>query len=369
MVTKPSMPNKKEFFKYINEIWDNQWLTNNGPLLQKFEIEMKNYLNCPNICFTTNGHSSLEIAIKGLGITGEVITTPFTFASTVHAITLNNLTPVFCDIKKSDLTIDESKIEDLITDKTTAIIPVHVYGHTCNIEAIKKIADKHNLKVIYDAAHAFGVQKNGTSIASYGDASIFSFHATKIFNTVEGGAIIYKDKKYTRLFNAYRNFGIEGEEQIDFIGGNHKMNEIQAAMGLANMKNFSKVLEKRKKLTLHYRKLLSNIPGIKFFEPETMSDYTYNYSYFPILIDENIFGINRDYLYNNLKEYNIFARKYFYPLVCDFGCYKKIYNNVELPVAREISEKILCLPLYADLKKEDIDYICNCIKKCSSIHA
>lgn len=253
-VTKPFMPELTEYVSYVEKIWDNCWLTNKGPVYKEFEVELKKYLNVNNLCLTVNGHSALDIAVKTLNLTGEVITTPFTFASTTHSLTLNNIKPVFCDIKESDLTIDEDKIEALITDKTTAIMPVHVYGHSCNVNKIEKIAKKYNLKVIYDAAHSFGVTKNGKSIAECGDVSIFSFHATKLFHTIEGGCAIYKNANLELLFNAYRNFGIYSEEEINYVGGNAKMNEFQAAMGIINLKHIEEIIKKRKQLTLYYRK-------------------------------------------------------------------------------------------------------------------
>lgn len=351
-VTKPYFPDKSEFQFFLDQIWENQYLTNNGPLHREFEQQLKDYLQCTNLTLTVNGHSALDIALKGLNLTGEVITTPFTFASTTHALTLNNLTPVFCDIKKSDLTIDESKIESLITDRTSAIMPVHVYGHMCDIDKITEIANHHNLKVIYDAAHTFGVKYQNHALANYGDVSMLSFHATKIFHTIEGGALVYSDNSKKRIFETLKNFGIEGEEIIDFVGGNAKMNEFQAAMGLINLKHINSLIDERKNLTLHYRVLLSQIPDIRFFTPEELyHDFEYNYSYFPILTHD------RDSLYNYLKTQNIYSRKYFYPLIPDFGCYKNQFSQVEIPVARQIASKVLCLPLYNGLTNQDIDYI------------
>lgn len=361
MVTKPFMPDIKEYEEYLDQIWKNRWLTNKGPLFKKFGIQLRDYLGIDELRLTVNGHSALDIAIKALNLSGEVITTPFSFASTTHALVLNNIKPVFCDIKECDMTIDEKKIESLITDKTTAIMPVHVYGHACNVEVIEKIAKKHNLKVIYDAAHAFGVSKNGISISNYGDASIFSFHATKIFHTIEGGCVIYHDKKYSKLLDAYRNFGIYSEDVIDYIGGNSKMNEFQAAMGLVNLKHINELLQKRKELSLYYRTKLVNVSGIKYFVPENLSDFEYNYAYFPILVDKDKFGLSRDELYILLKDKNVYTRKYFYPLIPDFGCYKGKYDEYKLPISRKIAEQILCLPLYNDLSIDDINYICYTI--------
>lgn len=362
-VTKPFMPPYEEYEKYLKKIWHSQVLTNKGPLSKKFEQSLEKYLQADNVLLTVNGHSALDIAIKSLNLSGEVITTPFTFASSTHALVLNDLKPVFCDIKESDLTIDEDKIEELITDKTSAILAVHVYGHSCNVKKIEKIAKKHHLKVIYDAAHTFGVNSNGNSILNQGDISICSFHATKLFHTIEGGCIVYQDRELTPLINAYRNFGIYSEEEINYVGGNAKMNEFQAAMGLTNLKYIKKIIQKRKELTLYYRNLLDSIEGIKYFLPEDGNDYQYNYAYLPVLIKKEILGISRDELYEKLKKFNIFSRKYFYPLITDYGCYKNDYGNVNIPVARKIAEEVLCLPLYYSLSLEEIDYIINCIKK------
>lgn len=364
MVTKPFMPTKKEYAKYLDKIWENQYLTNNGPLHREFEQRLKAFCQANNVTLTVNGHQALDIAVKGLELKGEVITTPFTFASTTHSLTLNNVKPVFCDIKESDLTIDEDKIEELITDKTTAIMPVHVYGHMCNIEKIEEIAKRHNLKVIYDAAHTFGINYKGKSIANFGDTSIFSFHATKIFNTIEGGALIYDDSSKKQVYETLKNFGIEGEETIDFVGGNSKMNEFCAAMGLVNIEHIEDLIKERQEITLYYRKKLDEVKGIKYFVPEEMyKDFRYNYAYFPIVVEDE-FIKSRDDLYDYLKEFNIFSRKYFYPIVPDFGCYKEQYKDVQLPVARNIGKRILCLPLYNGLTKEEIDFIVEKIKDC-----
>ena len=362
-VTKPFMPPYEEYEKYLKKIWHSQVLTNKGPLSKKFEQSLEKYLQADNVLLTVNGHSALDIAIKSLNLSGEVITTPFTFASSTHALVLNDLKPVFCDIKESDLTIDEDKIEELITDKTSAILAVHVYGHSCNVKKIEKIAKKHHLKVIYDAAHTFGVNSNGNSILNQGDISICSFHATKLFHTIEGGCIVYQDRELTPLINAYRNFGIYSEEEINYVGGNAKMNEFQAAMGLTNLKYIKKIIQKRKEFTLYYRNLLDSIDGIKYFLPEDGNDYQYNYAYLPVLIKKEILGISRDELYEKLKKFNIFSRKYFYPLITDYGCYKNDYGDANIPVARKIAEEVLCLPLYYSLSLEEIDYIINCIEK------
>lgn len=358
-VTRPFLPDRKNFDTLIDQIWEADWLTNNGPLHENFSSELKSFLSVPNVTLTTNGHLALDIAIKGLGIKGEVITTPFTFASTTHALVLNNIKPVFADIVENNLTIDPTKLESLITSKTSAILPVHVYGHPCNTEEIMRVAQKYDLKIIYDAAHAFGVKKNGKSITLEGDVSMLSFHATKLFHSIEGGALVYKNEKYRKLFNMYKNFGIEGEESINYVGENAKMNEFQCAMGLANLPYVNKNILERKKITFSYRLFLSKIPGITFFTPESDNSIDYNYSYMPILIDSQIFGHSRDDVYSYLKSKNIYSRKYFYPLVTDFGCYINQFKDSYIPVAKKISSQILCLPIYNGLPLESVERICS----------
>ena len=301
------------------------------------------------------------MAIQAMNLQGEVITTPFTFASTTHAIVRNGLTPVFCDIDPQNFTLDVSKIEALITDKTCAIVPVHVYGNMCDVEAIEEIAKKYGLKVIYDAAHAFGVTYKGKGAGSFGDASCFSFHATKVFNTIEGGAVCFKDKELGRRLYNLKNFGIRDEETVESVGANAKMNEFQAAMGLCNLRHVDEEIGKRKKVIERYRERLENVKGIQC--PVSQADVTSNYAYFPVMIDGGIYGTDRNGLFERLKENNIFARKYFYPLVTDFDCYRGYFDKTALPVAREISEKVLTLPLYADLELETVDHICDIITK------
>lgn len=361
-VTRPFLPDKETYIKYIDKIWENRWLTNQGPLHEKFKEELKGYLHAPFVTPTVNGHLALEIAIRGMGLSGEVITTPFTFASTIHALTLNNIKPVFCDIKSDDFTINTDLIENLITEKTSAILPVHVYGHLCDIDKIEKIAKKHHLKVIYDAAHAFGVKRNGISAGLFGDVSIFSFHATKLFNTIEGGALIYKKGEYEKLFDAYKNFGIENEESVGYVGGNAKMNEFQAAMGLANLPFIDQIIQDRKKSTLRYRELLKNLPGIYFFVPEEEQNIEFNYGYFPIRIDKDIAGITRDDLHNKLKEFNIFTRKYFYPIATDYHCYQGYRATANVPIAQVAGDSVMTLPLYYGMGLDTVEYVCEKIR-------
>jgi len=356
-VTRSSMPDFEEYTEEIKDLWESHWLTNMGEKHKKLEEELLKYLNTSNITLFTNGHLALECAIAALNLTGEVITTPFTFASTTHAIVRNGLEPVFCDINPNDYTIDVNKLENLITDKTSAIIPVHVYGNICNIREIKRIAKKYKLKVIYDAAHAFGVTVDGIGVSNFGDASMFSFHATKVFNTIEGGAITYKDEKLAKVLYDIKNFGITGPESVEYVGGNAKMNEFQAAMGICNLRHVDREIEKRKAVVERYVERLSNIQGIKLCKSQV--GVKSNYAYFPVVFDG--YKLNRDEVFEALKEQNIIARKYFYPLTNSFECYKDKFNPDDTPVAKYIAERVLTLPLYADLSLEDVDRICNII--------
>jgi dTDP-4-amino-4,6-dideoxygalactose transaminase len=323
----------------------------------QLESSLLEYLNTPNITLFTNGHLALECAIAALNLTGEIITSPFTFASTTHAIVRNGLEPVFCDINSDNYTIDTNKIECLITDKTSAIIPVHVYGNICNVKEIERIANKYKLKVIYDAAHAFGETMEGVNVANFGDASMFSFHATKVFNTIEGGAITYKDRSLSRTLYDIKNFGITGPESVEYIGGNAKMNEFQAAMGICNLRHIVKEIEKRKLVYEHYYKRLSGVNGLQL--NKICNNVESNYAYFPVVF--NGYKIDRDEAFEKLAGRNIFARKYFYPLTNGFECYKERFNTSETPIAKFISERVLTLPLYADLKTNEVDRICDII--------
>ena len=361
-VTRPYLPNQDEYDKLVKEIWNSHWLTNDGPKLNVLEHDLKNYLNINNIILTVNGHLALEIALSGLHLSGEVITTPFTFISTTHAIVHTGLTPVFCDIREDDLTIDADKIEYLITEKTTAILPVHVYGHPCQVDKIEKIAHKYNLTVLYDAAHTFGVRLRGRSLCDYGDASMLSFHATKLYHTIEGGAIICNSLKEAQSMQSIRNYGIQDEVTVNKVGGNAKMNEFQAAMGIVNLRHINEIIEERKEITMTYRNNLSEVLGIRFFMPDNQPDVMYNYAYFPILIDKDKYGIARDELYEKLKKQGINTRKYFYPLTSDFDCYRKCYN-ANVPIAFNAANNILALPLYNGLGLDNVKRICDSIYK------
>ncbi|WP_459201914.1 DegT/DnrJ/EryC1/StrS family aminotransferase [Methanococcus sp. CF] len=357
-VTKSSMPPIEEYIEEIKDLWDSHWLTNAGVKHKSLEEELKKYLSTPNVALFTNGHLALENAIQAFNLKGEVITTPFTFASTTHAIVRNGLKPVFCDINSEDYTLDSSKIEDLITDKTSAIIPVHVYGNTCNFKEIEKIAKKYDLKVIYDAAHAFGITFDGINVANLGDASMFSFHATKVFNTIEGGALCFKDVELKEKLDSLKNFGITGSESVSYVGGNAKMNEFQAAMGICNLRHVNAEIAKRKQVFERYVENLEGIDGIKLNIPK--KGVKSNYSYFPVLFDD--YKFNRDEIFELLKRNGINARKYFYPLTNSFECYRGEFNVEKTPVAEYVAERVLTLPLYADLTLNDVDKICEIIK-------
>ena len=359
LVTRSSMPDFEEYCDEIKELWESHWLTNMGAKHKELEKSLLGYLKTSNITLFTNGHLALECIIAAFNFPkgSEVITTPFTFASTTHAISRNGLIPVFCDINPENFTIDADKIESLITEKTCAIIPVHVYGNLCDVEKIEKIAKKHNIKVIYDAAHAFGVEKNRVGVANFGDASMFSFHATKVFNTIEGGAVAYKDENLNKVLYDIKNFGITGPESVEYIGGNAKMNEFQAAMGICNLRHVDKEIEKRKRIVEKYRERLQNIEGIKIIHtPEGTKE---NYAYFPVIFDN--YKYTRDEIFKKLGEENIIARKYFYPLINDFDCYKEKYSSKETPIAKYMADRVLTLPLYADLELEVVDKICDII--------
>ena len=366
LVTRSSMPGFEEYCEEIRELWDSRWITNNGAKHRLLEQRLKEYLNTPNITLFTNGHLALENVIEAMELPkgGEVITTPFTFASTTHAIVRSGLTPVFCDIKRSDYTIDENLIEGLITDKTCAILPVHVYGNICNVDAIQSIAERHSPRVIYDAAHSFGVTYRGVSTANFGDASMFSFHATKVFHTIEGGAVCCRDQKLAKKLGYIKNFGIDGPESTPYIGGNAKMNEFQAAMGICNLRRLSDEISGRKAVTERYISRLSGGNGIILcHDPPFVNK---NYAYFPVAFEPESFGADRNRVFDALAEHNIGARKYFYPLTSAFECYTGQFAPESTPVALDVSRKVLTLPLYADLGMEDADRICDIILSCKS---
>lgn len=366
LVTQSSMPEFEEYCEEIRKLWDSHWLTNMGVEHKNLQKNLEAYLDCPHVILYTNGHLALENVIAAMQFPkgSEVITTPFTFASTTHAIVRNGLTPIFCDVKQDDYTIDEEKIEELITERTAAIVPVHVYGNMCNVERISGIAKKHNLRVIYDAAHAFAVKYKGVSAANFGDASMFSFHATKVFNTIEGGAVCFQNESLVSIMNDMKNFGIRNSESVAFVGGNAKMSEFQAAMGICNLRHIDCEIEKRRLVVERYWEKLDGVEGIKLCKPQ--KDVEPNYAYFPVVFDG--FEASRDEVFEKLKSNNIYARKYFYPLTNSFEC----YNNYptagaeKTPTAAFLADRVLTLPLYADLALEDVDRICDIILSCAN---
>ena len=363
-VTRSAMPPLEEYIDEIAPMWESRWLTNFGEKHEKLRHELCRYLKVQGLSLFTNGHQALECALEALEIKGEVITTPFTFASTTHAIVRTGSTPVFCDINENDYTIDVNQIEVFSTENTKAIVPVHVYGNPCDVQAIQAIADKHDLKIIYDAAHAFGVEVGRKGIGDFGDASMFSFHATKVFHTIEGGAVAFQDSALGERLNQWKNFGIVDEENVEYIGGNAKMNEFCAAMGLCNLRHIAENISLRQSLVMRYRKQLENVPGVGLCHEKP--DVKYNYSYFPIVIDRQKYGESRDVLWERLKKNGIVARKYFYPLTSDFACYKEFAFKGETPVAKRVAANVLTLPLYPELAPEDVDRICDVIK-CRSL--
>lgn len=362
LVTRPSMPPIEEYIEEIRPIFESHYLTNMGPVYKKLQRELKSYLGVPELSLFVNGHMALEMALDALGLKkkdSEVITTPFTFVSTTHAITRNGLNPVFCDIKTDDYTMDPEKIEPLITEKTVAIIPVHVYGRLCDVEAIQKIADKYHLKVIYDAAHAFGITYKGVGVGNFGDASMFSFHATKVYNTIEGGAIAFHDKKYGMPLHELKNFGIHGAEDTLAIGGNAKLDEFRAAMGICNLRHIDEYIAARKKVFDRYMERLGGVHGLHF--PKEQKNVTANYAYFPVYIDPVEFGKSRDIVFDELAQRDIRTRKYFYPAINEMTCYKDKYKNQHTPIAHDVSSQILTLPMYEKLSLEDVDRICDIV--------
>lgn len=359
-VTKSYMPPYEEYIEAIKPLWKSHWITNMGNYHMELEYALKKYLDVLELSLMVNGHMALEMAIQMMEFPegSEVITTPFSFISTTHAIIRNGLKPVFCDIKLSDATIDENKIEDLITDKTVAIVPVHVYGNVCNVEKIEEIAKKYDLKVIYDAAHAFGIKYKNKGIGNWGDASVFSFHATKVFNTIEGGAVSFKEHKYYEKLYNLKNFGIYDEELVVEIGANAKMNEFCAIMGLCNLKHIGEIIKGRKERYELYKEAIEKVDGLKLLDCNKVA--TKNYSYFPIIIDTD-YGLSRDQLYECLKRQNIFSRKYFYPLISEQKCYKNKYRGNNLSNAQKLADNVLVLPLYEDIEIEAVKKIIRII--------
>lgn len=361
-VTRSSMPTLDEYVDEIRDIWDTHWLTNMGTKHNSLIEGLKEYLDAENIELLSNGHMALELSLQALNLQGEVITTPFTFASTTHAIVRNRLTPVFCDINLNDFTMDVGKIEELITDRTSALMPVHVYGNVCNVEEIDRLAQRYGLKVIYDAAHTFGVKYKGKSLAQFGDAACYSFHATKVFNTIEGGAVCFKNKEFGQKLYDLKNFGIHGTESVTAVGANAKMNEFCAAMGLCNLRHVDEEIAKRRIIVERYRELLHGAEGLQL--NVIQDDVESNYAYFPVVIEPKIFGTTRNEVMDALASQGIMARKYFYPLTNALECFHGTFDVTKTPVALHISKNILTLPLYADLSVADVERICDIVLSC-----
>ena len=362
LVTRASMPPMEEYIEEIKSMWDSHWLTNMGPKHNQLQKELAKYLKVDNVELVVNGHMALEMTLQAMGLRGEFITTPFTFASTTHAIVRNGLEPVFCDINPNDYTIDTDKLASLLTSQTCAILPVHVYGNICNVEEIGNFAKRHGLKVIYDAAHTFGETYKGRGVASFGDASCFSFHATKVFNTIEGGCVCYRDDEVGEKVYDLKDFGIHGPEEVSAIGANAKMNEFCSAMGLCNLRHVDDYISDRKKVCERYNENLEGIKGLKL--NKIPKDVKSNYAYYPVVIDPKVFGNDRDYVFEKLYEKDIMARKYFYPATNDFSCYKGRFDKNDTPVARYISENVLTLPVYPELELKEVDRICKIIREC-----
>lgn len=362
LVTRSSMPDMEEYIDEIREMWDSHWLTNMGPKHRRLQEELKEYLGLDHVEILVNGHMALELTLQALNLQGEVITTPFTFASTTHAIVRSGLKPVFCDIDPVTYTMDVEKLEKLITDYTCAILPVHVYGNICNIEEIGRIAHKYELKVIYDAAHAFGETYKGKGIGNFGDASCFSFHATKVFNSIEGGAVSYREERLGNSLYELKNFGIYGPEEVDGVGANAKLNEFCASMGLCNLRHVDEDIEKRKKAVERYRERLEGTDGLQL--NAVQKEVKQNFAYFPVVFEEKQFGASRAEVFDRLAEHGIGARKYFYPLTNTFSCFRRSFDVSRTPIALHISKRVLTLPLYADLDLKDVDRICDVVLGC-----
>lgn len=362
LVARSSMPSMEEYINEISSMWESHWLTNMGVKHKQFQKELIDYLKVDNIELFTNGHMAIELTLQAMNLQGEVITTPFTFASTTHAIVRNGLKPIFCDIDPITFTMDTTKLEALITDYTCAIMPVHVYGNVCNIEEIERIANKYELKVIYDAAHSFGETYKGMGIGTFGDATCFSFHATKVFNSIEGGATCFKDKVLGNELYELKNFGIHGPEEVSAVGANAKMNEFCAAMGLCNLRHVDEEIEKRKVVAKYYNSYLEGIDGLQLNVEQR--DVKSNYAYYPVIFDEKKFGASRAEVLDILAKNGIGARKYFYPLTSTFSCFNKQFDVSKTPIALQVSKRVLTLPLYADLALEDVERICKIILNC-----
>lgn len=356
------LPDLEEFHQLLREIWDSKWITNNGSFHQRLEQALAEYLKVPYVSLFTNGTLPLITALQALRITGEVITTPYSFVATTHALWWNGIKPVFVDIDQATGNIDPDRIEAAITPKTTAIMPVHVYGKPCDTERIQAIADKYGLKVIYDAAHAFGVEVNGRSILNAGDMSTLSFHATKVYNTIEGGAMVMHDEKTKNRIDYLKNFGFAGETEVVAPGINSKVDEMRSAYGLLNLRQVDAAIDARRRVAVAYRKALRDVDGITFFDD--MPGVRHNYSYFPIFVDADRYGMSRDDLYFRMRERNVLGRRYFYPLISEFSTYRGLPSAApeHLPNAHRMASTVICLPMHHALTEEDVNRVIDCIK-------
>lgn len=356
-VTSPLLPDLNDFNEMLKDIWDSKWVTNNGKYHKQLEKELADYLKVPHVCLFTNGTLPLITALQAMRITGEVITTPYSFVATTHSLWWNGIKPVFVDIDPSSCGMDPEKIEAAITPKTTAIMPVHCYGKPCDIEGIQNVADKYGLKVIYDAAHAFGVEVNGKSVLEYGDMSTLSFHATKVYNTLEGGALVVKDEKMKQRIDYLKNFGFAGETEVIAPGINGKLDEVRAAYGILNLRQVDMAIEARHQVAIRYREALRNVKGISFFDD--IPDIRHNYSYFPIFVDAGKYGMTRDELYFKMREQNVLGRRYFYPLISTFSTYRGLESAKpdNLPVAHKIAEQVICLPMHHGLSEGELERV------------
>lgn len=359
-VTRPFLPPLSAYCEGLREIWDTAWLTNNGPLVRRYQEALCRHFGTENLCLFNNGTLALQIALQGMQLSGEVITTPFTFVATTHALYWNKIRPVFVDIEPDYYTLDPAQVEAAITPWTTAILAVHVYGNPCRHEELAAIARRHHLRLIYDAAHAFDVKLHGRSIAHYGDLSMFSFHSTKLYHSIEGGMLVFQEAGLKRTFDYLKNFGFDGETEVVMPGTNAKMNEFQALMGLQILEHMPALIQSRRRIAELYRQRLASVPGL-ILPPPPPPHVEYNYAYFPVEIDEAAFGMSRDALYTRLKEFNVFTRRYFYPLLCDFACYRSVSLTSPIPVARRVAKRILTLPIYDSLALTDVERICEMI--------
>ena len=364
LVTRSAMPPMEEYIAEIRDLWQSRWLTNMGDKHQALEAALRDFFGAQNIELFTNGHLALELSLQALDLSGEVITTPFTFASTTHAIVRNGLEPVFCDIDPQDYTMDVTKLERLVTDRTSAIMPVHVYGNVCRVEEIERIARRYGLKVIYDAAHSFGVRYRGKSTALFGDVSCFSFHATKVFHTIEGGAACFHDRELGEKLSRLKNFGIRNAECVDGVGANAKMNEFCAAMGLCNLRHVHDDIARRKAVAERYRERLEGVCGVQL--NPVQENVTPNYAYFPVVFHEKEFGRTRNEVFDALQRADIYSRKYFYPLTNTFECFHGKYDVAQTPVARHVADRVLTLPIYPELEEAEVDRICDVILSCKA---